>query len=133
MGFWKNLFRGSKEESALVRTMSVGYSTTNNRTSKSKDHTAFWHLHETSHGRRYVNIYPNYDESGPLTKITEESMHDWKKLVGNRTDTKALCFLFETVEWNKTIYPWLAGRRVPGIPTYDDVPKEDFKRALKEG
>lgn len=134
MSFWKKLFRITKENSVLVKTLSLDYKDTNNITKESTTHKAFWHLHETESGRRYVNIYTGLNDfSIPLVDVTANSLKNWESLTMHRGDKRALNFLLTSTQWHEKIYPWLTGRRIPGIPSYSDAPKEDFKRALKEG
>ena len=40
-------------------------------------------------------------------------------------------YTFRSETYRHTIRPWLDGRFTPEIPTYDSIPRRDFKKALK--
>ena len=78
-----------------------------------KEYNLSYYLHENQYGERKFDIV--------------DSMHGDRDVKDLRKDDIA----YRLKAYRETVKPWLDGRLNPEIPTYDQVPVDDFKTALK--
>jgi hypothetical protein len=73
-----------------------------------------------------INYYLYENQDGERKFDVADSMrgdNDVKKL--EKDD-----IVFRLKMYRQTVKPWLDGRLDPDIPTYESIPRRDFKRAL---
>lgn len=78
-----------------------------------REHTISYYLYENQYGERKFDLTD-----------TKRGDRDVKDLAKNDIAYRLTIYM-------DTIKPWLAGRHDPEIPSYEQVPVNDFARALK--
>jgi hypothetical protein len=127
----KNLLKGIKqafvsEERYLTRlSFAVNYGSDKEGYHPIKVHFL---LFERENGERIVEVQ---SESVPELAGKRITRKNWASIIQEHSKKQPVTFLFSTEKWVDNIYPWLCGRAMPNIPAFEDVPKHDFKRALK--
>jgi hypothetical protein len=123
------------EDWRLVHTAKTGWE----RTSKFTDEVLstgfiFFHFFESDRGNRYITMSaPEVTPEIAAMQITVATLP--KLLAIIRKDTfgataQTLEFAVTNKDWNNIIFPWLAGRHDPQIPTYESIPRKEFRDQL---
>lgn len=99
-----------KENWRLVKTLDRACTTTHHITSVVTQGKVYCYLFESNKGKR------KYELKGTFV---------------NMTDSNISAFYETTEQYLITVYPWLQGRKFPDIPSYIDVPAEDFMNHMK--
>ena len=81
------------------------------------------------------------DKEGMLYYYLLENQHGDRKFDAGDTfrgdldldEIKDRDIVYRSEEYLTKIKPWLNGRKITGVTTYEKVPHHDFKKQLKEG
>lgn len=111
MNWLKRLF--AKHDWRMVKQVDVGYIITNHVTGKQTDgHVLSYYLYENQFGKRIFDLVDS--EEGDLVVERMDKSH----------------FAFRNEVYRNKIKPWIDGRLDPEVPSYSQVPKDDFQNAL---
>jgi len=102
MNWFKKLF--TKEDWRLVHTLEVS------ATWDKEPGTVYCYLFESNKGNR------KYEMKSTWVGMTDHPLEQ---------------FFITTEVYLKTVFPWMAGRKVPGISSYSEVPDDDFMNHIK--
>jgi hypothetical protein len=137
INFFTRLFRKDSpttQEWRLVQTYENTWVTKNRHTGEVDDRgTVYYHLYENESGRRKVAVNACAGSAAMMHSVTAANYHqilsegDKKDFTFRRS---AGCWAITNEDWNKKIYPWLAGRYDPDIPTYESIPRKEFRDNL---
>lgn len=129
------------EDWRLVQTFHVGWKQTSKITGNVTDSgKVFVHMFESEKGNRHVRlvspeVWPELAEE----KITAENHprvlsrirnHSVTKSYATFSDRNIMEFALTCDAWNETVYPWLCGRFDPDIPSYESIPRKEFRDQL---
>jgi hypothetical protein len=141
--WFDRMFRTEPDEDwRLVNTHELTWKKTGtDGTTVLRSGTVFAHMFESNKGNRYVKLI----SAEVFSWLSEEkvTIHNHAEIVArvrkelqrsilssHITDAQVCEFVLTNEDWNATVYPWLAGRMDPKIPTYAEVPKREFADAL---
>lgn len=112
MNWFTKLF--AKKDWRMVKQVDVGYRIKNLVTDKDlkKDCTLSYYLYENQFGNRIFDVVDS--EEGDLDLARVDKSH----------------FAFRNEVYRNKIKPWIDGRLDPEVPSYEQVPKDDFQNAL---
>lgn len=118
MSWWTAIF-GEPADWRLVKEIQAGYIAyrldphdADKHLGESKEEVTYY-LYENQYGERKFDAVDSRD--GDINVDSDAAKRTWT---------------YRSQEYRYTIRPWLDGRLDPEIPTYESMPRRDFKRAL---
>ena len=113
MSWFSKLFE--KDEWRLCGTVETGIIHTDRIRNDTTKGTLYYYLYENQHGDRKFDVADTFRGDIEFSKLT-------------KTDVVYRC-----EEYLEKVKPWLGGRKVTGVASYDKTDHHDLVKRLKEG